>query len=243
MLESRNTAARITTTAGKVGDQGRETARVGGRRSPRAVGAAVATVAACPQGARQETTTADNRSSSGGGGLGSGAAPGRSQRRRTRLLADFREERRSDDAAGKNECRGRSGQLDHKHPPGGGQATSDGVHGQQQQGRVSASGQPAAAAAIYRTEANPASTEALRSGKRVGFSGVAAHDRQAAAMRVQSLFRGHKGRSRAAAEGRKRARHLAAEREAREERQRPSAACWRRGGRISRPKGPSTYGF
>ncbi|CAM9876409.1 unnamed protein product [Ectocarpus sp. 4 AP-2014] len=68
--------------------------------------------------------------------------------------------------------------------------------------------------------------------------------RQAAAVRVQALFRGHRGRECAAGEGRKRARRLAAERAAEEERQRPRAVATRRmGGRISRPKGPSTYGF
>lgn len=71
-----------------------------------------------------------------------------------------------------------------------------------------------------------------------GGGGGPSFGRQAAAIHVQSLFRGHKGRTCAAAEGRKRARRLAAEREAREYQQRP-----RVGGRISRPKGPSTYGF
>lgn len=68
--------------------------------------------------------------------------------------------------------------------------------------------------------------------------------RQAAAVRVQALFRGHRGRECAAGEGRKRARRLAVERAAEEERQRPRAVATRRmGGRIPRPKGPSTYGF
>ncbi|CAM9644455.1 unnamed protein product [Ectocarpus fasciculatus] len=68
--------------------------------------------------------------------------------------------------------------------------------------------------------------------------------RQAAAVRVQALFRGHRGRECAAGEGRKRARRLAVERAAEEERQRPRAVATRRmGGRISRPKGPGTYGF
>ncbi|CAM9929331.1 unnamed protein product [Scytosiphon promiscuus] len=68
--------------------------------------------------------------------------------------------------------------------------------------------------------------------------------RNAAAVRVQAVFRGHKGRSIAAGEGRKRARLAAADREAEEELRRPRAAASRRsGGRILRPKVASTYGF
>ncbi len=87
------------------------------------------------------------------------------------------------------------------------------------------------------------SSQPLRSSRGADGAGASApFDRQGAATRVQSLFRGHKGRSHAAAEGRKRARRLAAERAAMEERLRPTA--YRRlGGRISRPKGRSTYGF
>lgn len=90
----------------------------------------------------------------------------------------------------------------------------------------------AVAAAEYKRSTPPDGRE-----KKIG-------SRQAAAVRVQALFRGHRGRECAAGEGRKRARRLAAERAAEEERQRPRAVATRRmGGRISRPKGPSTYGF
>lgn len=68
-------------------------------------------------------------------------------------------------------------------------------------------------------------------------------DRSAAAVRVQQVYRGHKGRRRAGAEGRKRASQRASEREARMERERPHAASRRLAGRLPRPKLPSTYGF
>lgn len=68
-------------------------------------------------------------------------------------------------------------------------------------------------------------------------------DRSAAAVRVQRVFRGHRGRKCAGAEGRKRARQRTSEREANMERARPHAASRRLSGRLPRPKLPSTYGF
>lgn len=70
------------------------------------------------------------------------------------------------------------------------------------------------------------------------------NNRNTAAVRVQALFRGHKGRACAAGEHRKQARRRVADREAEEEQRRPRAAASRRlGGRILRPKVASTYGF
>lgn len=230
-----NTApsARIPTQQG--GEQ-REVARAGGRCRPDAQGAAA--TAAPPRDARRETTTNEGHGGSGHWSLG---MPGRSQPRAPRL-AGARKERGSD--GGKNERRAPSGRLNHEHPRAGakegGNGSSDGLGGREQQGWVGAPDPPPAAAAAAATTA-----KAVRKDKSAAFpAGAAADGRKAAATRVQAVFRGHKGRNSAAAEGRKRARRLAAEREAREEQQRPSAAaCRRRGGRISRPKGPSTYGF
>ena len=221
---------------------------MGWAERPNAEAAAAAVTAGSPQG----TATEDNR---GRSGHGSGAL--RRSQRRTPRLAGAREERGGD--AGKDERRGPSGHTNHDHPPagasGGGRGTSAKRDRRQEQGRASASDR-LAPTPTHHAEADPASpnngsatTEATRSGGVPGGAAAAAaaaapHGRKAAATRVQSLFRGHKGRGRAAAESRKRARRLAAEREAREEEQRPSAAaCRRRGGRISRPKGRSTYGF
>ena len=85
-------------------------------------------------------------------------------------------------------------------------------------------------------------SDALVHGRGCHGSGIS-FDRSAAAVRVQRVFRGHKGRRCAGAEGRKRASQRASEREARMERERPHAVSHRLSGRLPRPKLPSTYGF
>lgn len=92
------------------------------------------------------------------------------------------------------------------------------------------------------TETRTGKSEALVHGR--GHAGRSVpFDRSAAAVRVQRVFRGHRGRRCAGAEGRKRASQRASEREAKMERERPHAASNRLSGRLPRPKLPSTYGF
>ncbi|CAM9677264.1 unnamed protein product, partial [Hapterophycus canaliculatus] len=125
--------------------------------------------------------------------------------------------------------------------------------GEREHSRTAREGDPRASLSARQTRST--TFEALQSSNSSGGAGIhkqsappggmgPRNKRNTAAVRVQALFRGHKGRVRAAGEDRKRVRRLAADRETKEEQRRPrAAACRRLGGRILRPKVASTYGF
>lgn len=79
--------------------------------------------------------------------------------------------------------------------------------------------------------------------REIRFGATPGTERSTAAVYVQSLFRGHKGRKRVEAETRKRLRLLAEAKEGQKSLERPHALSRRLAGRLPRPKVPGTYGF